>query len=96
MSNHVPNMKYRWILVSTPAYNEPFGVVIAKSHRWFPSFDRCARNARKYYKNIRMDSEEQKPLFAIESKDNNGYHKVDKDMHSRPENKPRVRRSVSQ
>jgi len=89
-------MKYRWILVTTPAYNERFGVVIAKSHRWFPTFDRCTRNATKYYRNqIKIEGEEQKPLFAIESKED-GYHQVDKDMQGGSKNKKSFCRSVSQ
>ena len=78
------NMKYRWLLVTLPAYNQPFGIVLVKSHRWFPSLARCARNARKYYKNVKIDNQEQKVLFAIETKD--GYHKAVENMQSRPKN----------
>ena len=80
--------KYRWILITTPAYNQPFGVVIAKSHRWFPTFSRCSRNARKYYKTVMVEGEEQKPIFAIETKDE--HPKAKQNMPRRPKNKSSV------
>ena len=80
--------KYRWILITTPAYNQPFGVVIDKAHRWFPSFDRCARSARRHFKNLVIEGEEQKPIFVIETK--NEYPKPKRNLPRRCRNKPSV------